>query len=139
MPPSQHKPDRSCLSLVGLVVFTVAVVIALLALWLPEEPPERLVVSMTSPDGVYTASEFSVDLGATGGNTSIRLNRASGSPAEGQVVVVDTSATRLADLSWAGRRTLVVGVYDSANALVTHATAWHDVRIVYKKKSIPSE
>lgn len=139
MSSAPQKIDKSCLSLVALALFTLAIPVVLLALWIGKPPPEVLVMSAKSPDGRYTASEYSVDLGATGGNTYICLRRTSEASSQGDIIAYDNTANTLVSLSWKGSRTLVVGVHDAEAQLMLHKKAWRDVRIVYQKRKYPDE
>lgn len=139
MSSAPQKWDKSCLSLVALALFTLAIPVVLLALWIGKPPPEVLVMPAKSPDGRYTASEYSVDLGATGANTYIKIRRTFEAPAQGEIIADDNTAYTLASPAWHGNRTLVVGVYDAEQQLMLHKKAWQDVRIVYQKRKPPAE
>ncbi len=142
MSSAPQKVDKSCLSLVGLAAFVLCLLAALLVpiiIKLAKAPPEVLVMSTKSLDGRYTASEYSVDLGATGANTDIKLRRTFEAPAQGEVVAIDNTAHILLPPAWQGNKTLVVGVYDAEQQLLLHRRAWQDVRIVYQKRKLPAE
>ncbi len=142
MSSAPQKVDKSCLSLVGLAAFVLCLLAALVVpiiIELAKAPPEVLVMSAKSPDGQYTASEYSVDLGATGGNTYIKLRRTVEPSSKGDIIAYDNTAYTLASPSWQGNGTLVVGVYDAEQQLLLHRRAWQDVRIVYQKRKLPAE
>jgi len=139
MSPAKQKPDMACLSLVGLVLVPIVILVVLVFSWLEKAPPEKLAISVKSPDGVDTASEFLVDLGATGGDIYIRLKRASNASAKGEVVVYDNTANILLSPIWKGSRTLVISVHDAEGKLIQHDRRWHDVEIVYQKRKYPAE
>lgn len=139
MLPAKQKTQTLYLVSAGILLLIVALLIVLSYSWIGKAPPQVLVMSVKSPDGRYTASEYSADLGAVGGNTYIRIKPTADSFSKGDMIVVDTTAHIILPPSWNGSRTLVVGVYDAEDQLTLHKTVWHDVRVVYQKRKYPSE